>query len=76
MIEALVYQYIFCSVLKYNLCCAFYSKSDIASLSYEEGKEEKLLAEKKQLMKVTQNLQEKLEKLESKLVSVLFTNRF
>ena len=41
-------------------------QAEITKLNYEEGKEEKLLAEKKKLSHEVQNLQEKLECLEAK----------
>jgi len=41
-------------------------QADIAKLGYEEGKEEKLVAEKKKLTREVQALQEKLECLEAK----------
>ena len=42
------------------------SQDEIAKLNYEEGNEEKLLAEKKKLSHEVQTLQEKLECLEAK----------
>jgi len=41
-------------------------QEEIAKLNYEEGKEEKLIAEKKKLSREVQTLQEKLECLEAK----------
>lgn len=38
----------------------------MASLKYEDGKEERLLADKKQVNHEIQNLKEKLEQLESR----------
>jgi hypothetical protein len=41
-------------------------KADMAALGYEEGKEEQLIADRKQLTQEIQSRQEKLEKLEAR----------
>jgi len=41
-------------------------QAEIAKLGYEEGKEEKLVAEQKKLTHEVQNLQEKLDCLQAK----------
>ena len=46
--------------------CWIVWQAEIAKLGYEEGKEEKLLAEKKKVSHERQVLQEKLECLEAK----------
>jgi hypothetical protein len=52
--------------------CKFllFSKADVAALGYEDGREEKLIADKKQLTQEVHNLQEKLEKLEARWATI------
>jgi len=52
-------------ILDMSVCCTVW-QAEIAKLSYEDGKEEKLLAEKRKLSHEVQILQEKLECLEAK----------
>ena len=45
------------------------TQAEIAKLGYEEGKEERLLSERKRLALEVQNHQEAVEKLEARLAS-------